>query len=60
MEKKRDLFMKSGAGTDSVYSPKLWYFDLFDFLEDSDEPSNSSSNLDDEDGSDIEQEPAQY
>ncbi|KAF5280657.1 hypothetical protein FQA39_LY05305 [Lamprigera yunnana] len=55
-KKKRDMSMKSGAGTDNVYSPKLWYFDLFDFRGDHDVPSTSSSNLDDEDGSEMDEE----
>lgn len=54
-KKKRDMSMKSGAGTDDVYSPKLWYFGLFDFLEDTDVPSTCSSNLDDEHGSEIDE-----
>ncbi|KAF5272444.1 hypothetical protein FQA39_LY07912 [Lamprigera yunnana] len=55
-KKKRDMSRKSGAGTDNVYSPKLWYFDLFDFLGDQDVPSTSSSNLDDEDVSEMDEE----
>ncbi|KAF5271162.1 hypothetical protein FQA39_LY18841 [Lamprigera yunnana] len=55
-KKKRDMSRKSGAGTDNVYSPKLWYFDLFDFLGDHDVPSTSSSNLDDEDVSEMDEE----
>ncbi|KAF5273659.1 hypothetical protein FQA39_LY07349 [Lamprigera yunnana] len=43
------------SGTDNVYSLKLWYFDLFDFLGDHDVPSTSSSNLDDEDVSEMDE-----
>ncbi|KAF5295993.1 hypothetical protein FQA39_LY12765 [Lamprigera yunnana] len=56
-KKKRDMSRKSGAGTDNVYSPKLWYFDLFDFLGDHDVPSTSSSNLNDEDVSEMDEKP---
>lgn len=40
--------MRSGAGTDEVYKPSLWYFDLLAFLSDADqEPRKSVSNLED-------------
>lgn len=54
-KKKRDMSMKSGASTDNVYTSKLWYLDLFDFLGDQDTPGASVSNLDDEDGSEIDE-----
>lgn len=39
--------MRSGAGSDEVYKPSLWYFDLLAFLSDADqEPRKSVSNLD--------------
>ncbi|KAF5295278.1 hypothetical protein FQA39_LY13143 [Lamprigera yunnana] len=50
------MSMKCGAGTDNVYSPKLWYFDLFGLLGDHDVPSTSSSNFHDEDGSEMAEE----
>ncbi|KAF5274537.1 hypothetical protein FQA39_LY07149 [Lamprigera yunnana] len=54
-KKKRDMSMKSGAGTDNVYSPKLWYLNLFNLLGDHHVPSTSLSNLDDEDGSEMDE-----
>lgn len=47
--------MKSGASADDVYVSKLWYLNLFDFLGDQDIPSASVSNLEEEDGSEIEE-----
>lgn len=46
--------MKSGASADDVYVSKLWYL-KFDFLGDQDIPSASVSNLEEEDGSEIEE-----
>ncbi|CAH2009334.1 unnamed protein product [Acanthoscelides obtectus] len=37
--------MKSGASADNVYKPSLWYFELFDFIKDQDNPRSSVSNL---------------
>lgn len=54
-KKKWDMSMKSGASTDNVYVPKLWYLNLFDFLGDQDIPSASRSNLEEEDGSEFEE-----
>lgn len=54
-KKKREMSMKSGASADDVYVSKLWYFNLFDFLGDQDIPSASVSNLEEEDGSEIEE-----
>lgn len=51
-KKKHDMSKKSGASTDDLYIPKLWYYNLFDFLGDQDMPSSSVSNLDDDDESD--------
>uniref|UniRef100_A0A6P7FAQ7 Uncharacterized protein LOC114326385 n=1 Tax=Diabrotica virgifera virgifera TaxID=50390 RepID=A0A6P7FAQ7_DIAVI len=36
----------SGAGTDEVYVPRLWYFDLLNFLYDEEIPRRSISNMD--------------
>lgn len=35
----------TGTGTDDVYVPTLWYYDLLLFLVDQDEPRPSISNL---------------
>lgn len=40
--------MKSGKGTDDIYKPKLWYFELLSFLNDQDVPRTAISNLSDE------------
>ncbi|KAK8371872.1 hypothetical protein O3P69_011859 [Scylla paramamosain] len=37
---------KSGAGTDDVYSPKLWCFDELSFLNDGGITRTSQSNID--------------
>lgn len=50
-KKKVDASKKSGAGTDELYKPTLWYYPLFDFLGDQDAPGTSHSNLDDEEES---------
>ncbi|XP_039279430.1 uncharacterized protein LOC111047499 [Nilaparvata lugens] len=47
--KKRKLSIKSGATGDDIYKPKLWYFDLFNFLEE-----NNSSNVDNNSDDEIE------
>lgn len=47
-KRKVEASKKSGASTDSIYKPVLWYYDLFDFLQDQDTPRTSSSNLDSE------------
>ncbi|XP_045761834.1 uncharacterized protein LOC123865057 [Maniola jurtina] len=39
---------KSGAGTQEVYKPKLWYYSMLLFLDDQVEPRHSCSNMDDE------------
>lgn len=41
---------KSGSGVDDIYVPKLWYYNLFPFLIDQEEPGVSQSNrsIDDE------------
>lgn len=50
-KKKFDTSKKSGAATDDLYKPTLWYYNLFDFLGDQDTPSTSVSNLHDEERS---------
>ena len=37
---------KSGAGADQVYTPKLWFFDLLIFINDSNALQESTSTLD--------------
>lgn len=37
--------IKSGAGTDELYTPHLWYFDLLKFLYDQEIPRPSVSNI---------------
>ena len=44
-QKKIDSSMKSGASTDDVYKPALWYFHFLNFLKDQDNPRPSVSNL---------------
>jgi len=44
--KKVKQSMHSGAGSDDVYSPTLWYFPLLSFLSDQETPRSSASNLD--------------
>ncbi|XP_039751715.1 uncharacterized protein LOC120627754 [Pararge aegeria] len=39
---------KSGAGTDEIYKPRLWYFELLSFLYDQEVPRPSTSNIDDD------------
>ncbi|XP_076057232.1 uncharacterized protein LOC143034769 [Oratosquilla oratoria] len=38
---------KSGCGAEDVYTPRLWYFNLLQFLSDQELPSHSVSTLDD-------------
>lgn len=47
-KKKIEASKKSGASTESIYKPVLWYYDLFEFLQDQDTPRTSLSNLDNE------------
>ena len=51
-KKKIDSSMKSGASTDNVYKPSLWYFNLFDFIKDQDNPRSTVSNFSPEDDND--------
>ncbi|KAL4705387.1 hypothetical protein ACJJTC_002410 [Scirpophaga incertulas] len=49
---------KSGAGTDEIYTPRLWYFELLSFLYDQEVPRPSKSNIDeDEDDNEEDSEP---
>ncbi|GFS14198.1 hypothetical protein ElyMa_001417900 [Elysia marginata] len=43
--KKKENSKMSGAGTDNVYEPKLWYFDHLVFLTDEETPRQSFSNI---------------
>lgn len=43
--KKVQTSMTSGAGTESVYTPKLWYYKLLLFLSEQDEVQESKGNL---------------
>lgn len=36
---------KSGSGVDDIYVPKLWYYNLLQFLSDQEEPRASRSNI---------------
>ncbi|XP_067130333.1 uncharacterized protein [Centruroides vittatus] len=51
--KKIKASIKSGAGTEDIYKPKLWYFELLRFLDDRDTPRSSRSNVDSDDDIDI-------
>lgn len=46
---------KSGAGTDDVYLPKLWYFPLLQFLNDQDIQRKGKSTADEEDERNVEE-----
>lgn len=43
--------LRSGSGTDEVYVPSLWYYDLLSFIADSEMPRKGTSNIDEEDES---------
>ncbi|CAG9782437.1 unnamed protein product [Diatraea saccharalis] len=45
--KKYEVSVKSGASTDDIYKPTLWYFELFDFIGDQEVPRSSRSNISD-------------
>ncbi|GBP60236.1 hypothetical protein EVAR_44611_1 [Eumeta japonica] len=45
--KKYDESVRSGASSDDIYEPTLWYFHLFDFIGDQDVPRSSRSNISD-------------
>ncbi|CAK1597851.1 unnamed protein product [Parnassius mnemosyne] len=46
---------RSGSGKDDIYIPKLWYYDLLQFLTDQEVPRSSRSNIskDDEETNDV-------
>lgn len=44
-KKKIEESRRSGIGTDDVYEPTLWYYNLFEFLGDQETPRSSSSNI---------------
>ena len=39
---------KSRAGSDEVHSPTLWFYQLFDFLQEQETPRKSTSNISDD------------
>lgn len=43
--KKVEGSKRSGSSTDDVYTPSLWYFDLFLFTKDQETPTESVSNI---------------
>lgn len=45
--KKVNASTRSGAATDDIYEPTLWYFHLLDFLSDQETPRETVSNFDD-------------
>ncbi|XP_031333976.1 uncharacterized protein LOC116163988 [Photinus pyralis] len=46
--------MRTGSGADEVYHPKLWYYDLLNFVEDQEVSRNSRSNISDDEESENE------
>ncbi|KOB68023.1 Uncharacterized protein OBRU01_18870 [Operophtera brumata] len=52
-KKKYDESVKSGASSEDIYKPTLWYFELFDFIGDQDVPRSSRSNISDIDENDF-------
>ncbi|XP_064110271.1 uncharacterized protein LOC135218057 [Macrobrachium nipponense] len=46
--KKVENSKKSGAATDEVYRPSLWYYDQLLFLRDQETPRTSSSNIEED------------
>ncbi|KAJ8968682.1 hypothetical protein NQ314_002173 [Rhamnusium bicolor] len=40
---------RSGAGTDEIYKPSLWYFKLLFLLNDQETPRETISNIEDND-----------
>ncbi|XP_018577741.1 uncharacterized protein LOC108916036 [Anoplophora glabripennis] len=54
-KKKVSESLKSGAGTEDVYTPTLWYYDLFKFLDHQETPRRPVTNFEDsQDENDIE------
>ncbi|KAK0179371.1 hypothetical protein PV327_005129 [Microctonus hyperodae] len=51
-KKKYDESVRSGASSDNIYEPTLWYFHLFDFIGDQDVPRSSRSNISDSEEND--------
>lgn len=43
---KLNKSVRSGAGDEDVYKPTLWYFDLFQFLNDQETPRGSVNTMD--------------
>ena len=44
--RKLENSKRSGAGTEDIYKPTLWYFDNLMFLKDQDNPRTGTSTLD--------------
>lgn len=40
--------VRSGSGTDEVYVPSLWYYDMLSFIADSEMPRKGTSNIEDD------------
>lgn len=51
--KKMKTSQKSGAGTDDIYKPKLWYFELMMFTADQEMPRQSLSSIQKDGTSDL-------
>lgn len=45
--KKVEMSEKSGAGTDDVYEPTLWYYHILSFLKDQEESAPSTCTMGD-------------
>lgn len=53
-KKKVEESTRSGAGTNDIYVPTLWYYDLLKFLDDDQgTPRGSRSNIDENDSSQV-------
>ena len=51
--KKVNISKRSGAGSEDVYIPNLWYFDDLSFLSDQENTRHSVSNLEDDEDSNM-------
>ncbi|XP_031328655.1 uncharacterized protein LOC116169675 isoform X2 [Photinus pyralis] len=47
---------RSGVGTDELYIPTLWYYELLTFLLEQEEPKPSRSTISDDEGDDVQEE----
>lgn len=48
--KKKNASLKSGAGSEEVYEPNLWYYFELDFLRDHEVQTSGTSTMEDEVG----------